>query len=85
MVLAARPMHYFISGPAPCAYRYDVGNAHGLFALSKILRQLALFLSLYHIKKKSLKYRPNQANCDDFCGTLFQNSLRCKLLRIKVP
>lgn len=51
MVLAARPMHYLCGGP-PCAYRIRCGNAHGLFALSKIPRQLALFLSLYHIKKK---------------------------------
>lgn len=64
MVLAARPMHYL------CGRRIQIrcGNAHGLFALSKIPRQLALFLSL--------KYRPKQGNCDDFCGTLFQNKVQ---------
>lgn len=59
MVLAARPMHY-LCGLLTLYTQIRYGNAHGLFALSKNLRQLALFLSLYHIKKR-LEYRPNKA------------------------
>lgn len=54
ILIAAWPMHFtvvFIYTDLPSgAHRYDTETHMGLLTLSKNIRQLALFLSLYHIR-----------------------------------